>query len=266
MNKLSPPLSAALGWLFPLVALGALVGWETDWGRAVETRPQPAESIEPKPIAAALLPEFEIPGGIVTRTDTVARTLFNPTRRPAPPAASEGATARLKRGQFALTGTMQVDGKSIAFLREVAGNKPRRVHTGESINGMTVVEVRPDRVLFALGDESEELFLKVATNPRPTPQPVVAAPPGAARAAAVPVAPAGAPVAGAAANPGTGNAQTAIERRRAARAAAAAAAAGGQATTPTLSGAPPAPGSSPWDQINQNYRERAAGGGRNPTK
>ena len=68
MNKLASPLQAALWWLLPLVALAALVGWETEWGRAVETRPQPAEAIEPKPVAASLLPEFEIAGGVATRT------------------------------------------------------------------------------------------------------------------------------------------------------------------------------------------------------
>lgn len=275
MNRLSSPLQAALWWLLPLVALAALVGWETDWGRAVETRPQPAEAIEPKPVAASLLPEFEIAGGVATRTDTVARTLFNPTRRPAPLATAETAAGRLKRGQFALTGTMQVDGKSTAFLKEIAGNKPRRVHAGESINGMLVAEVKADRVKFTLGDESEELVLRVATNPRPTPAPVAAAPPAAAVAAAVPVAPApartaaAAAAAAAAANAAAGNnAQTAIERRRAARAAAAAAAAGGQANAPAVAGAVPPAGSSPWDQINQNYRDRAAGDNRtpNPTK
>jgi hypothetical protein len=265
MNPLAKPLQAALWWLLPVAVLAGIVGWETDWGRAVEKPAPAAEAIEPKPVAASLLPEYEIAGGVATRTDTVSRTLFNPTRRPAPPAASEGTASRMKRGQFALTGTTLLDGKSTAFLKEIAGGKPRRVHAGESINGMTVADVQADRVIFALGDETEELVLKVATNPRPTPAPVAAAPPAAAVAAGAPVAPAPAPVAGAtpAAVP-AGTAQTAIERRRAARAAAAAAAAGGQAGNPAVQGAAPPAGSSPWDQINQSYRERAAGG-RNPT-
>ena len=149
----------------------------------------------------------------------VERTLFNPTRRPAPAAAQEGAAARLKRGQFALTGTMVVEGKSTAFLRELAGNKARRVQAGEKINGLLVAEVKPDRVTFTMGDESEELFLKVATNPRPTAPTAAAAPPGPALAAPPP--PLGAATAAAQpAPPGARDAgQTLAERRRAARAA-----------------------------------------------
>ena len=112
----------------------------------MDKRPPPAEAIAPKPVVASLLPEYAIAGGVAARTEMVQRTLFNPTRRPAPAAAQEAAAARLQRGQFALTGTMVVDGKSTAFLREVAGNKARRVQAGEKINGMLVAEVKPDRV------------------------------------------------------------------------------------------------------------------------
>ncbi len=82
----------------------------------------------------------------------------------------------MQRGQFALAGTLVVDGKATAFLRETQGGKSRRVAQGESVNGMTVVEIKPDRVKLVLGDESEELPLKIATGPRTTIQPVVAAP------------------------------------------------------------------------------------------
>ena len=256
MNKLSMPLRASLWWLLPLVALAAMFAWETDWGRSVEKQPEATETIEPKPVVTALLPEFEIQGGVAARTETVERTLFNPTRRPAPQTAQEGGPSRMKRGQFALTGTLLIEGKKTAFLREVAGNKSRRVQAGETINGMQVTDVKADRVVLALGDESEELVLKVATNPRPTPAPVAATPQQAPAAAAGPRPAAPSPMnpsaaAAAAAAPGApGAGQTAIERRRAARAAAAAAQAGAT---------PPAPGSNPWDQVNQQYQQRAGG-------
>jgi len=219
MNNLAARLHAAIWWLLPLAALAAVIGWETDWGSALDRRPPTAEAIAPKPVVASLLPEYAIAGGVAARTEMVQRTLFNPTRRPAPAVAQDGAAARLQRGQFALTGTMLVDGKSTAFLREVAGNKARRVQAGEMINGLLVAEVKPDRVKLTLGDESEELLLKVATNPRPTVAPAAVAqaatqaatpPPAAAQAAAVQPA-----------APGTQDAaQTLAERRRAARAAA----------------------------------------------
>lgn len=249
MNKLPPRVVAALWWLAPLAALAALIGWETEWNGAIVKEPPPAAAVEPKPIVASVLPEFELPGGVEARGETVTRTLFNPTRRPAPTGAQEGAAQRLKAGQFALTGTMLVDGKSIAFLREISGNKPRRVRAGESINGMLVAEVKADRVKFTLGEESEELTLKVTTNPRPTPQPAVAAPPqaqtAAAPAAAAPVVTAGAPP-GAAAQANA--AQTLAERRRAARAAA----------TASREAAAANPDANGFDTVNQAYRDRAA--------
>jgi hypothetical protein len=247
-----------------------VIGWETDWGRAVEKQPQSAEAIAPKPVVTSLLPEFTIAGGVAARTETAQRTLFNPTRRPAP-AVSQAGAERLQRGQFALTGTMLVDGKSTAFLREVAGNKARRVQAGEKINGLLVAEVRPDRVRLTLGDESEELMLKVATNPRPTapPAPVaqVATPPaGMAPAAMAPPPPAAA--AAAADTP-----QTLAERRRAARAAAVAsqtapppAAATATASPPTPAPAAPAGAIDPrWDQMEQRYRERTTAPNRGST-
>ena len=253
MSRLGKQARAVLWWVLPLAGLAAVIGWETDWGRALETHPPPAEAIAPKPVVTSLLPEFTIEGGVSARAETVQRTLFNPTRRPAPVASLVGAE-RLQRGQFALTGTMLVDGKSTAFLREVAGNKARRVQAGEKINGMLVVEIKPDQVKLSLGDESEELFLKVATNPRPTAPPaaVVQAPPPAA--AAPPTAPIP-PV-----TAGTVNAaQTLAERRRAARAAAAVPPA---APSAAATGAPapvaPADVDPGWEQMNQRYRERSA--------
>jgi len=221
MTDLSGQLRAALWWLVPLVALALVIGWETGWGRAFVRHPEPAEPITPKPVVASLLPEYTIAGGPAAHPEMVQRTLFNPTRRPAP-AAPEVAAGRLQRGQFALTGTLVIDGKSTAFLKEVQGNRSRRVLAGDKVNGMVVAEVRPDRVKLTLGDESEELLLKVVSNPRPTVQPAVPAAPPVAVAA-----PAAAPAAAqAAATPGVTPAaasdvtQTLAERRRAARAAA----------------------------------------------
>jgi len=258
MNNLSTRLHAAVWWLLPLAALAAMVGWETDWGRAIDKLPQPALAAAPKPVVASLLPEYTIAGGMAVRTEMVQRTLFNPTRRPAPAAAQDGAAARLQRGQFALTGTIVVDGKSTAFLREVAGNRARRVQAGEKINGLLVAEVKPDRVNLTLGDESEELVLKVATNPRPTAPPAAVAqaatpPPGVAQTAAAPPAPPGTPDV----------AQTLAERRRAARAAAVPA-----AGPPTAAASAPAPAPAAgvvdprWEQMDQRYRERTATGNR----
>jgi hypothetical protein len=267
MTNLSARIHAALWWLVPLVALALIVGWETRWGSAFERRPAPAEPIAPKPVVSSLLPEYGIVGGMGPGTEMVQRTLFNPTRRPAPVALEAGA-GKLQRGQFALTGTLVIDGKSTAYLREIAGNKSRRVLAGDKINGMLVAEVKPDRVKLTLGDESEELLLRIGTNPRPT---TPAAPVTAA--AAAPAAPP--PVAQIpAAQPGAPQeaAQTLAERRRAARAAnEAAATAAATAAAPAT--APPAAASQPttatstppmdprWNQIDKAYGARNANRG-----
>lgn len=259
MNSNIARLGAVAWWLLPLALIGVVIGLETDWGRQLNPVPPPPAAVVPKPVVAAVLPDFALDGGLAARTETTGRTLFNPTRRPAPTPVAEAPKPTIKRGQFVLTGTLVVDGKSTAFLREVAGGKSRRAIQGETINGLLVAEVKPDRVRLALGDESEELVLKVQTNPKPTvaASPVnpiaVAGVPG----AAVPPAPQGVVPPPAMAAPGAAGAMPAAQstsdllaRRRAAREAAAA-----RAGAP-----PPAPPMTPeqqWDQVyQQRYQQR----------
>jgi hypothetical protein len=276
MNDLSAHVRAALWWVVPLVALALVLGLEVDWGAALRLRPPAEAPIVPKPVSAALLPEYAIEGGVAARTETVNRTLFNPTRRPAPQAVAEVAKPVMKKGQFALTGTTVAGDRSLAFLKEVNGGKARTVRQGDSINGLLVAEVKPDRVRLTQADDFEEIVLKVSTNPKPTPQPVVAQAPQPGQ----PVNPLipGQPQAQRGGMP-PDVAQTLAERRRAARAAEAAAAAAsgvpqssGAAPQQQMTGTPnvPAPGapqaagtaaatgqSDPgWGQIYQRYQQR----------
>ena len=123
-----------------------------------------------------------------------------------------------------------------SWLKEISGGKARTVKMGDTINGLVVAEVKPDRVKLALGDETEELVLRVAANPKTTPQPAASAqaqpgaPPGAQQVAAgqQPAHPPGAGVPG----QEVVNESSLAERRRAARAAAAAAAAQNEANPP----------------------------------
>src|SRR5581483_1369744 len=154
-------------WLAPLVALLALAASMMDMAHGADA--PAAQAAVAKPVVPELLPEYNIGGGPESRSETVNRTLFNPTRRPAPTPVQEAPKAQMQRGQFVLTGTTVVDGKATAFLREVKTGKSRRVTQGESLNGMSVTEVKPDRVKLTMGDESEEVTLKVIANPRSTP-------------------------------------------------------------------------------------------------
>lgn len=213
MNILQSPIRNWLYWLAPIAILALLILWQVDWGRAFVREPPVESGIAPQPLALAVLPVYEpavTPDG--TR-DAVERTLFNPTRRPAPAAVAEAAKPKIQRGQFALAGTLMVDGKATALLRETSGGKSRRVAQGETVNGMMVAEIRPDRVRLTLGDESEELALKLAVGPRTTIQPVVAGTAGGPiSATARPAQAGGVPAA-------RDVAEVLAERRRAARAA-----------------------------------------------
>jgi hypothetical protein len=256
-----------LWWLIPVLALGVLLGIELGWGRQVHRLPEPAPVLEARPITPALLPEYKIEGGVAGRVETVNRTLFNPTRRPAPTVVADVGKQQLQRGQFVLTGTSLAGERSIAFRKEVAGGKSRAVRQGEQVNGMLVAEVKPDRVRLTLGGESEDLVLRVAVGPRTTvnPVPPVAAPPGAVTqfGPLPPGTQAGMPPA---TQPEA--AQAVEQRRRAARAGTAteAAPAGPQppARGATLPGAaPPATGqgtaASPdpaWNEVFERMRQR----------
>ena len=249
-------------WLVPLGLLVLLLAWQTDWGRALTRVPPAPVAIAAKPLAVAVLPEYRAVATTENSRDFIDRSLFNPTRRPAPAAAVESAKqARMQRGQFALTGTLVTDGRATALLRETAGGKSRRIAQGETINGMVVSEVKADRVRLTLGDESEELSLKLAVGPKTTVQPaVVAVTPRPAGGAA------GAPVAAAApgAPPVRDVGEVLAERRRAARDAENAARAANRAE-PGNAGAPPQPVPAPaaagapvdpqWQSVFQRYQQ-----------
>jgi len=179
MSDASALARSLIVWLVPFAAVIAAIGIETDWGRSFN-RDAPAPSVTPpQPVAVALLPEYRIDGGTEARRETVDRVLFNPTRRPAPPASqAAGSASAMKRGQYTLTGTTVVGNVATAFLREVNGGKSRSVHQGDKLgDGLLVAEVRPDRVRLKQGDDVEELSLKIAAGPKMTVQTVPVAPP-----------------------------------------------------------------------------------------
>jgi hypothetical protein len=258
---------ALLWWVVPMLALFALLGIETDWGGQLNRVPEAPQVIEPKPVAPVLLPEYRIEGGVASLNETVDRTLFNPTRRPAPAATASGeAERKFQSGQFILTGTTLAGDRSIAFLKEVAGGKARTVRKGDKINGMLVAEVLPDRVRFTTGGESEELMLKVAPGPKTTVAAAPPAPEGAAPARAGALsgrrsAAQAAAARGAAAGEGQAPGAAAPATGRGARAAARAAAEAAN-TNPSGANAPPA-GNTPADAWGQVYQRMQRGAGRN---
>lgn len=176
MNAVPTTLRFWAMWLAPFALLVLALGLQTDWGREWTRVPPSVATAVPPPVTVTVLPPYVPDATVESSRDTIDRTLFNPTRRPAPVALAEAPKPRMQRGQFALTGTMISDGKATAFLRDSNGGKARRVLQGETVNGMLVAEVKADRVRLTLGDESEELNLKLAVGPKTTIQPVVAGP------------------------------------------------------------------------------------------
>jgi hypothetical protein len=203
MSALPPAVNARVRawawWLVPVVVLALLIGWEIDWGRQIVRVPSAPAPVEAKPLVAAVLPAYAIDGGLPAHTETVERTLFNATRRPAPVLAGDSGPNHLTANQYQLMGTTVTGDKKIAFLKEIAGGKSRVVRQGDQINGMFVASVEADRVKFTLNDESDELLLKVAPGPKRT---VAAAPPQ--MPAAAPAAAAGGANPGAPVRPGQG--------------------------------------------------------------
>lgn len=255
MSALDPRLGRWLAWTAPFAVLALLIGLQTGWGSEWRRALPPDEPAKPSPVVVAVTPEFRIEGGLESMRATVERPLFNVTRRPAPPAAGEGAKPSLNRGQFVLTGTMIVDNVAIAFLKETGGTgKSRSVKKGDSVNGMVVASVEPDRIRLAVGDDSEDLELKVARGPKTTQQPgVEGGAPGAGQAGGAP----GAPVqAGAArrAQGGLSGPGNAVENLRANRRAARAAEAQARPASPAPPFTPP---------VDAQGNPRVYGAGRN---
>lgn len=175
-------LPSWLLWVVPIVALALVVGWEIDWGRQLVRVPSTPPPVEPKAVTAAALPDYQIEGGLPAHSETVQRTLFNATRRPAPALASDDGPKQIARGAYQLMGTTVTGENNVAFLKQIGNGKTIAVRQGEEINGMKVALVTADRVQFRAGDDSEELILKVAPGPKTT----LAAAPGAPGAAAAP--------------------------------------------------------------------------------
>jgi hypothetical protein len=131
------------------------------------------------------------------------------------------------------------------------------VKKGDKINGMLIADVSENGVRITLGGESEDLPLKVASGPRTTVQPAVAAtaPTGVGG---------GRPATGQRAQPGNANAaafEELAERRRAAREADAQRARGQRTQGGDSAAAAAAAGQNSGSAMQQlNQRARSRGG------
>ena len=108
-------------------ALLLLIGWETDWGRQIVRVPSTPPAAEPKPVSAAVLPDYQIDGGLPAHAETVQRTLFNATRRPAPVLAAEDGPRQIVRGHKCwVRAEMMASRNSFSFCSDFASSSVSR--------------------------------------------------------------------------------------------------------------------------------------------
>jgi type II secretory pathway component PulC len=171
------PVISVLGAV--AVVLLAIVAFELAAGsmnrsQSAANSPQRVAAVEVK-----LLPPVDPVSPEQAYPETGTRPLFTPTRRPAPEAAAVAA-ASIVKGQFILTGVTIAGPLRIALLREKSSGRAVRVEKGKDVNGMTVAEIEPDRVVLAQGGEQETLSLQIqkGTGAAPNTAPGAAAPAG----------------------------------------------------------------------------------------
>ncbi len=160
------------------VVVAGVIGFETDWGRAIRPPAPTAAGGAKGAEMVAVLPSFSLQSLDTGFKESAERPLFSPTRRP--PSAGPASVPVMKKGQFKLTGTSVNAERSTVFLLETASGKTHYLAKGKEINGITVDIVEERRVVLKQGEETEELTLRTAPSPPRPPAP--AAPPSVAAA------------------------------------------------------------------------------------
>jgi len=172
----SHALSAAL---IALIAACALwIGYITSWGKPAP-RPVAKPAARQVPLKEIrLAPDFSLLGPDQDLAATTGRPLFNPARRPLQSAGQAGPAraSGLPGGRYTLTGVSISDESRVAMLRDGSTNKTVRVEQNKEVGGMLVESITPTAVTLKLGDEREEIPLKIAQAPKlaavTPPQPV----------------------------------------------------------------------------------------------
>jgi general secretion pathway protein N len=176
-----PRIEVVLGLL--CVALGGLVAYQL-WRAPLAPGGAAGEAAAthrsaPAPRSDVGMPPLEAFG------DFVARPLFTPTRRPAPPApvmapepppVAAPAPQPPALNQVILVGvTITPEGRS-ALVRTAGTPKPVRVHEGDVLQGWTVKRIQPDAVSFAWASSQIDVKFPVGSPQAASARPMV--PPG----------------------------------------------------------------------------------------
>jgi len=159
---------ALLVWALVNVALVLAIGSELGWGKHLHSA-LPAPVVYPSvPVKITLLPDYHLPELDHSSAQTLERPLFVSTRRKPPPPPPPPPPA-MKKGQFQLLGTTITDETRVAIVKELAGGKVRQLMLNQTINGLRLEQIEPDRIVFTQYDDREELRLKIQPSPKAPP-------------------------------------------------------------------------------------------------
>lgn len=137
-----------------------------------ELRSGPAEpalvteaAVAPEPAAVPPAePAFTLPP-LEDFSETVARPLFLPSRRPLAPAEDASAEAGVMRDLFTLIGVIIFADERMALVKRRETGEVLRLIEGQRVDGWLVEAIMPDRVTLSHGEETEEVELKDVARP-----------------------------------------------------------------------------------------------------
>ena len=153
-----------------LILLGVLA-WEWEQGKRIERDLLKLRQLPLTPVPAQkILPEFTLPNQETGFPELLSRPIFSVNRRPSGAAGKNAGS--MKKGQFALVGVMITPQKRSALLRDVVTQKTETVPLIGQLRGLTLGDIKSDRVILRQGAESEELMLNVQTGPKAPVMPV----------------------------------------------------------------------------------------------
>ncbi len=133
---------------------------------------------KPPPEAPVTLPMLADPRPAESYAELVERPLFSESRRPyqpppppeEEPAAPPPPAAPPSPLRVALTSIVITPEQRIALARDLGNASMVRLEQGSTLNGWTVEQILPDKVIFVQGSEKEILELRSYGKPAPPPR------------------------------------------------------------------------------------------------
>lgn len=103
-------------------------------------------------------PLFELPP-IESFSETVERPLFLPDRRPPAIEETQEGADDVESGLFTLVGIIVSPTQRIALVKVRGSQTVLQLSEGQQANGWTVLQIRPEEVIFESNDKTETIEL-----------------------------------------------------------------------------------------------------------